>query len=66
MWALTEKQLDKWAPPDALTPHSEKQSIKTHLAPRGIVDAVLFLASDTSRMMTGQCMVRDGGMVVTG
>ena len=31
-----------------------------------MVDAVLFLASNTSRMMTGQALVIDGGVVVTG
>ena len=36
------------------------------LVPRDIVDATLFLASDASRMMTGQAMVVDGGVVVTG
>ncbi|OAN89988.1 SDR family NAD(P)-dependent oxidoreductase [Sulfitobacter geojensis] len=65
-WVLTEKQLDKWATPDGLAAHLEKQCLKTHLAPQDVVDAVLFLASDTSRMMTGQCMVVDGGVVVTG
>ena len=39
---------------------------ETHLVPQDIVDAVLFLASDASRMMTGQCMVVDGGVVGTG
>lgn len=65
-WVLTEKQLDKWATPEGLAAHLERQSLKTHLVPQDIVDAVLFLASDTSRMMTGQCMVVDGGVVGTG
>ncbi|WP_300034915.1 SDR family oxidoreductase [uncultured Roseobacter sp.] len=65
-WVLTEKQLDKWATPEGLAAHLERQCLKTHLEPRDIVDAVLFLASETSRMMTGQCMVVDGGVVTTG
>ena len=65
-WVLTEKQLDLWATPDALAAHLERQCLKEHLAPRDIVDAVLFLASDASRMMTGQALVVDGGVVVTG
>lgn len=62
-WVLTEKQLEKWATPEGLKAHLDRQCLKTHLAPQDIVDAVLFLASDTSRMMTGQCMVVDGGAV---
>lgn len=65
-WVLTQKQLDKWATPEGLAAHLDRQCLKTHLEPRDIVDAVLFLASDTSRMMTGQCMVVDGGVVTTG
>lgn len=65
-WVLTQKQLDKWATPEGLAAHLERQCLKTHLVPQDIVDAVLFLASDTSRMMTGQCMVVDGGVVTTG
>ncbi|MFW8596078.1 SDR family NAD(P)-dependent oxidoreductase [Cribrihabitans neustonicus] len=65
-WVLTEKQLGKWATPEALAAHLERQCLKDHLAPQDIVDAALFLASDTSRMMTGQAMVVDGGVVVTG
>ncbi|MEP2641437.1 SDR family oxidoreductase [Roseobacter sp.] len=65
-WVLTQKQLDKWATPDALAAHLDRQCLKTHLEPQDIVDAVLFLASNTSKMMTGQCMVVDGGVVTTG
>lgn len=65
-WVLTEKQLEKWATPEGLAAHLDRQCLKTHLEPRDIVDAVLFMASATSRMMTGQCMVVDGGVVTTG
>lgn len=65
-WVLTEKQRDKWATPEALAAHLDRQCLKAHLSPQDIVDAVLFLASDTSKMMTGQCMVVDGGVVTTG
>ena len=54
------------ATPDALAAHLERQCLKEHLAPRDIVDATLFLSSDASRMMTGQMMVVDGGVVTTG
>ncbi|MGD9294533.1 MAG: SDR family oxidoreductase [Roseobacter sp.] len=65
-WVLTQKQLDKWATPEDLAAHLDRQCLKEHLKPQDIVDAVLFLASKTSRMMTGQCMVVDGGVVTTG
>ncbi|MFC6637792.1 SDR family oxidoreductase [Sulfitobacter sp. JBTF-M27] len=65
-WVMTQKQLDLWATPEDLAAHLERQCLKTHLSPQDIVDAVLFLASDASRMMTGQCMVVDGGVVTTG
>ncbi|MEH6647860.1 SDR family NAD(P)-dependent oxidoreductase [Sulfitobacter sp.] len=65
-WVLTDKQLDKWATPEALAAHLERQCLKTHLAPSDIVDATLFLASKASRMMTGQMMAVDGGVVATG
>ncbi|NNE53611.1 MAG: SDR family oxidoreductase [Sulfitobacter sp.] len=65
-WVLTQKQLDQWATPEDLAAHLDRQCLKTHLAPQDVVDATLFLASDTSRMMTGQCLVVDGGVVSTG
>ena len=65
-WVLTDKQLEQWATPEGLAAHLDRQCLKTHLVPQDVVDAVLFLASDTSRMMTGQCLVVDGGVVTTG
>lgn len=65
-WVLTPRQMEKWATPEGLASHLDRQCLKTHLVAQDIVDAVLFLASNTSRMMTGQCMVVDGGVVTTG
>ncbi len=65
-WVLTEKQLEMWATPEDLAAHLEKQCLKTHLKPEDISGGTLFLASDASKMMTGQAMVIDGGVVVTG
>lgn len=65
-WVLTQKQLDKWATEEGLKEHLEKQCLKEHLVEQDIVDATLFLASKTSRMMTSQALVVDGGVVMTG
>jgi len=65
-WVLTERQLDLWADPASLAAHLERQCLKEHLAPRDIVAGTLFLASEASRMMTGQALVIDGGVVTTG
>ncbi len=65
-WVLTERQLDLWADPESLAAHLERQCLKEHLAPADIVAGTLFLASDASRMMTGQALVIDGGVVTTG
>lgn len=65
-WVLTDKQKELWVTPEALEAHLERQCLKDTLAPQDMVDAVLFLASKTSKMMTGQALVVDGGVVVTG
>ena len=65
-WVLTDKQLEMWATPEALADHLERQCLKEHLKPEDIVAATLFLASSASRMITGQSLVVDGGVVVTG
>ncbi|CUH52343.1 SDR family NAD(P)-dependent oxidoreductase [Shimia marina] len=65
-WVLTQKQLDMWADPEALAGHMERQCLKEHLKPEDMIDPTLYLASQASRMMTGQCMAVDGGVVVSG
>lgn len=65
-WVLTQKQKDLWVTPEGLDAHVSRQCLKDTLGPEDIVGGVLFLASKTSKMMTGQAMVIDGGVVVTG
>ncbi len=65
-WVLTQKQKDMWVTEEGLAAHLERQCLKDTLAPDDIAGGVLFLASDTSRAMTGQSLVIDGGVVVTG
>ena len=65
-WVLTDKQLDKWATEEALAAHLDRACLKEHLKPQDIVSPCLFLASSASSGMTGQALVVDGGVVVTG
>lgn len=65
-WVLTQKQLDMWATPEDLASHLERQCLKDHLTPEDMIAPTLFLASEASRAMTGQCMAVDGGVVVSG
>jgi len=58
--------MDVKEPPEALAAHLDRQYLGDALSPDDIVDAVLFLASGTSQMMTGQMMVVDGSVVVSG
>lgn len=65
-WVLTQKQLDKWVTEEGLAAHMERQCLKDPLKPEDIVGGMLFLASRASSAMTGQALVIDGGVVVTG
>ena len=60
-WVLTDKQKEQWVTPEGLAAHLERQCLKDTLAPEDVVGATLFMASDASRMMTGQTVVVDGG-----
>jgi NAD(P)-dependent dehydrogenase (short-subunit alcohol dehydrogenase family) len=65
-WVLTQKQKDLWVTPEGLKAHIDRQCLKDTLEPQDIVGGALFLASSASKMMTGQSLVIDGGVVVTG
>ena len=65
-WVMTEKQKEMWVTEEALAQTLDRQCLKDTLAPEDIVGGTLFLASAASKMMTGQVMVIDGGVVGTG
>jgi NAD(P)-dependent dehydrogenase (short-subunit alcohol dehydrogenase family) len=65
-WVMTDKQREMWVTPEALAAHLERQCLKDPLKPEDIAATVLFLASSASRMLTGQLIAVDGGVVTTG
>ncbi len=65
-WVLTKRQMKLWATEEGLSKHLDRQCLKEHLSGSDIVGGTLFLASGTSKMMTSQALVIDGGVVVTG
>lgn len=65
-WVLTPKQNELWVTEEALKKHVDRQCLTDTLDPDDMINGVLFLASKTSKMMTGQALVIDGGVVVTG
>ncbi len=63
---LTRRQLDLWIEPGTEDEFLEQQCLKESLHPADIVGPTLFLASDAARMVTGQVLVVDGGVVHSG
>lgn len=65
-WVLTDRQRELWADDKSLAAHIERQSLKIEIPPEAMVEPTLFLASNASTVMTGQALVVDGGVAVTG
>ena len=65
-WVMTRKQKDLWVTEEGFAQHLDRQCLKEALVPEDIVGGALFLASNASRMMTGQALAIDGGVVATG
>jgi len=60
-WVITPRQLELWLTPEAEAEWMKLTGLKDRIMPEDIARAALFLASDDSRMMTGQNIVVDGG-----
>ena len=65
-WVLTERQREEWVTEEGLKSHLERQCLPVEIEPSDMVGPTLFLASAASSVMTGQALVVDGGVVVTG
>jgi NAD(P)-dependent dehydrogenase (short-subunit alcohol dehydrogenase family) len=60
-WVITPRQLELWLTPKAEADWAKLTALKDRIMPEDIALAALFLASDDSRMMTGQELVVDAG-----
>src|SRR5690606_34172814 len=65
-WVLTERQRELWVDKESLQAHIDRQCLKLEIPPESMVEPTLFLASAASTVMTGQALVVDAGVVVSG
>ena len=60
-WVITERQLELWLTPQAEADWMKLVALQDRIMPQDVARLALFLASDDSRMITGQNLVIDGG-----
>jgi NAD(P)-dependent dehydrogenase (short-subunit alcohol dehydrogenase family) len=65
-WVMTEKQRRLWVTPEGIAEFLKKQAIPREVMPEDMVGPTLFLASEASRMVTGQVLAVDAGVVALG
>ncbi|MBL8579827.1 MAG: SDR family oxidoreductase [Mesorhizobium sp.] len=62
-WVITERQQKLWVSEERLAAHVAKQCIREIMKPDDMVGTCLFLASDSSRLLTAQTLIVDGGFL---
>ena len=62
-WVLTDRQKEMWVTPEGLANHLQKQCLPDPIQPDDLAGTVLFLASQSSKMMTSQTLILDGGCI---
>ncbi|GGP48351.1 3-oxoacyl-ACP reductase [Shewanella algicola] len=60
-WVATEKQLSSWLTEQEEQKWTDAMALKRRITPEDVAKLALFLASDNSELITGQCINIDGG-----
>ena len=62
-WVITERQKDLWVTDEGLANHVAKQCIPDIMKPEDMIGVCLFLASDSSKLLSAQTLIVDGGFL---